>query len=521
MGEDWGTIPFSDARFQRLIPHLEKSRENRLFAAKESFKMFIFLYLSHYISLPPAGFHYESYELAKEPRLLQLWPRGFGKSVIYSIAYPLWKLLCNPEELDLKWNKHDIFCISHTVSLAEKWLKHQKRELVENSRIKADFEPKQGEIWRNDEYELKGLGRVRAIGVGGQFRGEHPTDAILDDIEDREEARSESNREKLREWFYGDFLGALRLEEGKKVGVKIIGNCVHPMGLMQELAGKDWWVSKKYAVLMKDGVPSIDGDAAWPEYMDIEAILEQRNKVPESTFMAEFMNTPVVSENPIFSRNQLHPYEPGMIRDTAGNKITHREMLMVTALDPAISQRDGSDFSAITTWGVTFDDKPRVYCLEAKQGNWPSSRIITEMIVSYERFPGSIQIIETVGGFLALYQEYKERLTRDRLDIKVVNVQPQKDKGIRANAITPMFQKGWVYFDHTDRGQQALMEQMVLFDFTKRKHGRDDLVDSAIHALTYIDDWIRRRTRRLHAKKTPHILWTPTNPIYGGVSQVG
>jgi len=512
-------ISFQDQEFEKLRPHFERGRENRLYAAQNSFKLFIFLYLSHYISLLPASFHYESYESAKEPRLLQLWPRGFGKSVIYSVAYPLWKLLCNPEGFDLKWHKQDVFCISHTASLAEKWIRTQKRELTENSRIVVDFEPKPGEIWRNDEYELMGRGRVRAIGVGAQFRGEHPTDAILDDIEDREEARSESNRDKLREWFYGDFLGALRLDKTQAVGVKIIGNCVHPLGLMQELYDLDWWKSVKYGVLMKDGAPSLGGDPLWPEYMDLAAIEKKRRQTPEPIFMAEYMNMPIISENPIFEHKYFQSYEPGMIRNAAGDKITLRDMMIVTALDPALSQRAGADRSALTTWGVVFEDKPKIFCLEGKQGHWLSPRIITELLACYEKFPGSTQLIEVDGIGLGVYQEYKERLDRERLNIKVLDVNTGKqDKGLRANAVVHLFQEGIVHFDHTDRNQQALMNQLVLFDFSKRRHGADDLVDSTVHALTYIDTLIRRRSKKSKHRKKPILMWQPLeNSVFAGV----
>ncbi|GAG88270.1 unnamed protein product, partial [marine sediment metagenome] len=156
----------------------------------------------------------------------------------------------------------------------------------------------------------------------------------------------------LRDWFYGDFLGALRLDRTQAVGVKIIGNCVHPLGLMQELYDLDWWKSVKYGVLMKDGVPSLSGDPLWPEYMDLEAIEKKRREVPEPVFMAEYMNMPIVSENPIFEHRYFQSYEPGMIRNVAGDKITLRDMMIITALDPALSQRAGADRSALTTWGV-------------------------------------------------------------------------------------------------------------------------------------------------------------------------
>lgn len=509
---EYGKIQAWDEEFAALVPQLQgpENRGNRIYAATKSFKFFLFIYMSHFLTIKPAHFHIQSWEDAFEPRSCQLWFRGSGKSIVWSVCYPLWKLLCNPDQLDLKWEKYDIFCISKTSSLVEKWIRFQKRELTENNRIKADFDPKAGEIWRNDEYEIEGRGRVRAIGVGSQFRGEHPTDAILDDIEDREEAKVESNRDKLREWFYGDFLGALRMEEDKTVRVKIIGNCVHPLGIMQELYNLDWWKSTKYAVYEDDGLTP-----SWPEYMTAEKIEELRKQIPEPIFMAEYMNSPIVSENPVFMRKQFNAYEPGMIRDGKGNKIGIRDMILITSHDPAISTRDGSDYSAITTWGVVPDERsPRIYCLEARRGHWSMGRQITELLATYERFPGTVQLIETVGGFEALYQEYRDRLERECLNVKVHSIKPNKDKGVRANAITHLFEKGYVYFDHSDKMQKILMDELALFDYSVRKHGRDDFVDSTTQALSYADDVLRRRKKKTK-RRTLNLAWEARGAVYG------
>ena len=499
-----------DEEFAALAPQLDK-RENRLYAAQKSFKFFLFIYMSHWITLRPADFHIDSWDGAHKMRTCTLWFRGSGKSIIWSVGYPLWKLLCNPDELDLKWQKYDIFCISRTASLVEKWIRLQKRELTENARIKADFNPVAGEIWRNDEYELKNRGRVRAIGVGAQFRGEHPTDAVLDDIEDREEAKVESNREKLREWFYGDFMGAVRMEEGKDVRIKIIGNCVHPLGIMQELYNLDWWESTKYGLYKDDGVTP-----SWPAYMDEQKIEDLRKKIPEEIFMAEYMNDPIVSQNPVFLRRNFQSYEPGMLRDGRGNKVGIKDMILVTSHDPAISTRDGADFSAITTWGAIPDEKePRIYCLDARRGHWSMSRQITELLSSYERFPGTIQLIETIGGFEMLYNEYRDRVERERLNIRVESIKPNKDKGVRAHAVAHLFEKGMVYFDHTDRMQKLLMDELAMFDYSVRKHGHDDLVDSTTQALTFLDNIIRRRTNSKRKNKGLHLCFQAKGLVYG------
>lgn len=510
----------SDVTFETLRPYFDDNRDknargNRLKAARDSFKWFMYLYLSHYLTIKPAPFQLEEFRLAREPRLLIVEPRGYGKSVKWSIGYPLWVILNNPYELDMKWQKEDLFCLSNTAALAEKWIRYHKRELTENSRILADYEPEPGRIWRNDEIEVKvggkPRGRIIARGAGAQIRGEHPSEIVIDDLENREEAASEGPREKMKEYFYQDVWGTIRHEKGRETRTKIVGTFVHPLALLPELYNKDWWVKRLYAVYNPDGSP------LWPEYMEDGKLQELRSRLPETAWAAEYMNAPIVSENPTFLRDWFKPYEPGMLRDGSGKKIGLSDMYIVTAIDPAISQRDGADYTAITTYGATWDEKnPCVYLLDARRGHWPMSTQITELFAAHEKYPTADQLIETIAYQKALYYEYKERLEREHLNIKVIEIEPDKDKGRRANAVTPMFQRGLVHFDFTDKMHQIVMDELALFDYSKRRHGRDDFVDTTVNCLTRIDEWFRRRKKHKTRKRGLHIMWEPNSPIYGG-----
>jgi len=507
----------SPAAFETMRPFLfshPKAKENRLHAARESYKWFFNIYLSHYMTLASAPFHLESFKRAKDERVLEVWPRGYGKSVIWSIGYPLWVILNNPYGLDMKWKKEDLFCLSNTASLAEKWIRFHKRELLENKRILSDYEVTPGKVWRNDEIEVtvRGVphGRIVGRGAGAQIRGEHPTEFVIDDLENREEAASEGPREKMREYFYQDLWGTFRHEKEHRTRAKIVGTFVHPMALLPELYQKDWWeVKSRYSVLKPDGSP------LWPEYMDDEALRELRSQIPETAWASEYMNAPIVSENPLFRRETFKSYEPGTIRDADGKLVHRRDMMIVTAIDPAISTKDAGDYTAIVTIGVTWEDKPKIYVLDARRGHWQMARQINELLAAHQMFPGSVQLIETTAYQKALYYQYKDRLDREGLSIAPIAIEPDKDKGRRAHTVTHLFQEGMVHFDPSDKMQQILMDELALFDYAKRKHGRDDLVDAIVYDLIHADDWLRRRKKKKGAKRGLNLLWTPRSPIYG------
>ncbi len=471
----------------------------------------MYLYMGHYLTLAPASFHIESYRKARVDRLLQVWPRGYGKSVTWSIAYPLWVLLTNPYGLSGKWAKEDIIQISNTASLAEKWIRFQKRELTDNPRIMADFEPEPGEIWRGDEYTLSNGGRVLAKGAGAQIRGEHPTELVIDDLENREEAASEGPREKMKEYFFQDLWGTLRHKEPGRTRVKIVGTFVHPEALLPELYDLDWWERNKYAVYKPDNTP------LWPDYMDEDGIETLRKQMPETAWASEYLNEPIVSENPVFRVEQFQRYSPGSIFSVKGKRHELRDLYIVTAIDPAITQRDGGDETAIVTVGAIYDEKePRVFTLDARTGHWGIRRQISELLDVYNKFPGSTQLIETVAYQKALYYEYKERCDREGLSHSVVEIIPDKDKGIRANTVRPFFDRRLVYFDFDDVGQQKLINQLKIFDYSVRKHGKDDLVDALVYCLMHIDKWLRRQKHKGGAGKKPQIIgFVPDGTVYG------
>lgn len=420
--------------------------------------------------------------------------------------------------MKLKWKREELVMISNTAALAETWVKRQKTELMFNERIVADYQPTKGETWRVDEYEInvrgKPHGKIVAKGSGAQIRGDHPSEVLIDDLENREEAKSEGPRQNMREYFYQDLLGVLRDEAGSETRLKIVGTFVHPQALLPELYNQDWWEKRKYAVLNPDGT------SLWPEYRDLDNLKELRRRVKEPAWWAEYMNQPIVSEDPTFRREwfkSLTSTQPGVVVGSSGRKHNIRDLYKVCKIDPAISQRDSGDYSAILVYGVCFEEPDEIFLLEARRGHWTLSRQISEMLDIHEKYPGTLQIIETVAYQKALYYEFKERCDQDALNIRVIEEIPDKDKGRRAHAVQPLFQANKVHFDHESPAQQIVMDELAMFDYEVRKHGRDDYVDCTSGALGHMDMWLRRRRKGRKRDGKPIIMFKPSSPVCTGV----
>jgi len=500
-------------------PANKDAQANRLFVAKESFYWFCRIYLSHFFTIPIAAFQRELFDLCKEEWLLIVMPRGYGKSYVWSIAYPLWVILNNPYNFKLRWKQEEIVLISNTLALAEKWIKIQKKELCFNERIVGDYLPTEGDTWRVDEYEINVRGRMHgkiiAKGSGTQIRGDHPSEVLIDDLEDRLEAKSEGPRQNMSEYFYQDLLGVLREEGTVKARLKIVGTFVHPLALLPELYSQDWWTKRKYAVVKPDGTP------LWPEYKNAEQLKELRRRVKEPAWWSEYMSAPIVSEDPTFRREWFKAYtevEPGVVRGVSGRKHRVRDLYKVCKIDPAISQRDAGDYSAILVYGACFDDPEEIFLLDACRGHWTLSRQISEMLDVHEKYPGTLQIIETVAYQKALYYEFKERCDHDALNIRVIEEVPDKDKGRRAHAVQPLFQANKVHFNHELPGHGIVMDELAMFDYEVRKHGRDDYVDCTSGCLAHLDLWLRRRRKgRDRGESKPILMWKTNSPVSVGV----
>jgi hypothetical protein len=134
-------------------------------------------------------------------RLLIAAPPGSAKSTYASVLFPCWYLSKHPT--------HHVICVSNVVELAEKHARRARNLIKEHSAalgISIDENTSAAGRW-----SLTAGGSTLAIGQGGAILGARADILILDDlIKSREEAMSESARERLHEYFISDLLSRLR-----------------------------------------------------------------------------------------------------------------------------------------------------------------------------------------------------------------------------------------------------------------------------------------------------------------------
>ncbi|MCK4783254.1 MAG: hypothetical protein KAV87_05850, partial [Desulfobacteraceae bacterium] len=311
-------------------------------------KIFSQIYLGKHCRVDFSRMHEEMFELLlgmttkRRARLAVAAPRDHAKSTIASLAYPLWCVLYEKEKY--------IVLLSNTQEQATTPLKDIKDELTTNLYLLSDFpeicRPLTGSgkptPWRGNRIMLPNGSMIAAYGMGQGVRGtksgsQRPGLFIVDDLESRESAIYEEQREKLAEWFRKTLLHAGHPESN----VVVVGTVLHQDSLLANLIDptkQPGWTGKKYKAIEKESdhpelwecwadvyCQRIDyegkegPDAAkaffenskqemlegtrvlWPEWEDYYSLMEMREREGRAAFQAEKQNEPMDPQQCIFT----------------------------------------------------------------------------------------------------------------------------------------------------------------------------------------------------------------------------
>jgi len=280
-------------------------------------------FFPHLLEFNVPDFHKEIYSLLPSTeRLVLAAPRGFAKSTISSVIYPLW--------LSLFGKRKDICIISASESLSIEWLRKIKREIEQNPKINAFWGDLKSDKWTESHIILNNNDKVniRAKGAGGQIRGFRPDCVILDDIETDESVLSEDQRKKLKDWLFKACLNTL-LPGGQFI---VIGTLIHPLAVLSDLISMDNnWNKRKYRAY-KDGRQE-KGFELWPSLWSHEKLQQRKLEIGSFRFASEYMNDPVSDEAAPIKDNHIR-YWKNMPAEYSG----------VIAVDPAYSDDDSADY---------------------------------------------------------------------------------------------------------------------------------------------------------------------------------
>src|SRR4029450_9837095 len=147
----------------------------------------------------------ESFLDGDDEVLLLFAPPGSAKSTYVSILLPAWYLANNPT--------HSILAATHSVEFAERWGRHVRNDIAADENvlgIKLSEDSKAAARW-----SLESGGEYYGVGAGTGISGFRANLGVGDDLfGSREDAYSETVRQKRWDWYQDDF--SARLKPGAK-----------------------------------------------------------------------------------------------------------------------------------------------------------------------------------------------------------------------------------------------------------------------------------------------------------------
>lgn len=412
---------------------------------------------------------------------LDLAPRGFGKSTVGDVDYCITNILRNP---DIR-----IMIGSKTQTQAQAFLKEVRTHFEQNEdllRIFGDWKTSKDNIWNDREFTvnrrkvIKKEATLTALGASGAVISKHFDIIIGDDLVGLENARTEGQREKLKNWFYSSLFPTLE-PDGE---IHILGTRYNPLDLYEDLIK-----SKSYIVNIQQAIRTVNGKkvSLWEEKFSLERLEQIQRDSGKVIFNMQYQNDTELAKGKIFKSKYFKYYEEYKIDydfQTAKVRIKDDEGMdhwikcrICFGADLAISEKetDNGDYFVLMIIGVDADKN--VYVLEyVKERLTFNTQLNTIITYGRDKYP----MVERIGVEANAYQKSLPQELRRLSLLPIININTSKDKVTRAMRRSANFENGKVFF----RQEMDDLEECLLL-FPEVDH--DDLFDALDFAMNMAD----------------------------------
>lgn len=382
-------------------------------------------------------------------------PPGSAKSTYTSALFPPWYLAQDPTKM--------VIAASHTAELAERWGR-RVRNIVADQHKRLGYAIEAGNQsagrWATD----KG-GEYYAAGVGGSITGRRADLVVIDDpVRSREDAESQTVREKVWDWYRADLI--TRLKPGASVVLvqtrwhedDLAGRILEAEGDKRE--GGAWEVIRLPALAeLLDPLGREPGGALWPEWESAEQLDRKRKIIGPRDWLALYQQRPTADEGTYFKAEWFRTYTD------APDRLT-----IYMSGDFAVTE-GGGDYTELAVWGV--DQFDNVYALDWWSGQASSDRWAAEFIRLIKRWK-PVTFIGEAGPIRRAMEPLLGRMMRDERAYVVMEwLSSGNDKAANARPLQAFMANGRFHFPATEWASRV-KDQMLRFPDGKH----DDAVDT-------------------------------------------
>jgi predicted phage terminase large subunit-like protein len=395
-------------------------------------------------------------------------PPRHGKSQLVSIYFPAWFIG--------KYPNKKVLMVSHTTDLAVDFGR-KVRNLIDTDTYRKIFptvtlaaDSKSAGRWNTNVG-----GEYFACGVGSALAGRGADLLLVDDPHNEQDIINGNFDvfDKAYEWFtYG---ARTRLMPGGRVAIiqtrwhldDLTGRVLKDMSLNE--AADQYEVVEFPAILEVKKNGKVTEKALWPEFFDLDALSRTKASMPLFQWNAQYQQNPTAEEAALVKREWWKVWKK---EDPPSCEY------IIMSLDAAAESHNRADFTALTTWGVFFNEEASAYHIILlnsikRRVEFPElKRLAHEEYTEWE--PDSF-IVEKKSSGVALYQELR------RMGVMVQEFTPHRgtgDKMARLNSVADIVQSGLVWVPET-RWAEELVEEVAGFPFVSH----DDLVDATVMVL--------------------------------------
>lgn len=385
-------------------------------------------------------------------RLMVFMPPRHGKSELCSIKFPAWFMGKYPER--------KVIASSYNSELATNFGRKVRNLCKENSHkyIFDEFEMAQDSS-SSHHFNTKQGGTYLAVGVGGTTTGFGSDVFLIDDpIKNREEADSETYRNKVWDWYSStaytrlEGLGAIVLILTRWHEDDLAGRLLKA----QEEGGDRWEIVNYPAIATEPEENRNVGEALWKQRYDEKKLEQIKNAMIPRDWYALFQQTPSGEAAQEFYREWFRYWDS-----------LPEGLEFLTVVDPAFKKKATSDYSVVMTVGVKGNKR---YIIEYTRGRYSPDELITNIMQHLKKWkPRSVGVeayaAQTVIGFYL-----QEKMKEEQVFVQYQEIVQKGDKQTKIRRLINPWRDGKIYHH---RSMLDLESELLAFPVG----AHDDIID--------------------------------------------
>lgn len=414
------------------------------------------------------------------PRMTISMPPGHAKSTYASRIFPSWWLGKNPKKRYIQ--------AGHSQNFVENEFGKKTKAMVESERFSAVFpevvlaaDAKAAGYWslakHGGSYLTRGVGQ----GIAG-FRAHMA--GVDDPFATREDAESETIRNKVWDWFSADFTTRL-LPDAPLFIVATRWHSDDLIGRVEDMnrkkKGLPWFIINLPAICTDIDDPmgrEID-EPLWKDFYTIDTLMNLKATLPSRDWNSLYQGRPVDEEGGIIIGSWLQRYEKLPSRDN-WKRVT-------VSVDSANKNTDRADFTAIGVWIEMINNCH--YLVHVDRDKLELPKLIKRVENIIKEWGAEALLIEDKGSGTQYIQ-----LMSQKSSAPIVPMSPNNNsKEFRLDGVSPMFEAGRVFIPKAGLWVPDYESELLSFPMGKY----DDQVDMTSQYLAWVRKKITRGSRPL------------------------